>query len=203
MRSANSVRHPRLSGRPLRDGLQLRRRGRKSITRTDDGRRRPWLAGRRGGVARWCGMISGTSSRVGRFRWSETIREKAMKRTIGLATVIALTGAVAFAQSGTGTAGRKSVAGAPAAHMPSFHAERTCKVVKEDGNEAFKDCLSDEKAARQKLEPLWSSYSASLRAECTSETIGLKVNSYADLTYCLQLRADTTSSSKGASKTPN
>lgn len=151
-------------------------------------------------------MISGTSSRVGRFRWSETISEKAMKRTIGLATVIALTGAVAFAQSGTGTAGRKSVAGAPAAHMPSFHAERTCKVVKEDGNEGFKDCLSDEKAARQKLEPIWSSYSASLRAECTSETIGLKVNSYADLTYCLQLKADTgpnSGSSKGASKTPN
>jgi hypothetical protein len=151
-------------------------------------------------------MISGTSSRVGRFRWSETIREKAMKLTaIGLATVIALTSAVAFARSGTGTAGGKSVAGVPVAHIPNFHAERTCKVVKEDGNEAYKDCLSDEKAARQKLEPIWSSHSASLRAECTSETIGLKVNSYADLTYCLQLRADTgpNGSSKGASKTPN
>jgi hypothetical protein len=144
---------------------------------------------------------------VGRFRLPETIREKAMKLiAIGLATVIALTGGVAFAQSGTGTAGGKSVTGAPAAHMPSFHAERTCKVMKEDGNEAYKDCLSDEKAARQKLEPIWSSYSASLRAECTSETIGLEVNSYADLTYCLQLRADTgpnSGSSKGASKTPN
>jgi hypothetical protein len=137
---------------------------------------------------------------VGRFRWSETIREKAMKLTaIGLATVIALTSAVAFARSGTRTAGAKSVAGA----LPSFHADRTCKVVKEDGDEAYKDCLSDEKRDRQRLEPIWSSYSASLRAECTSETIGLKVNSYADLTYCLQLRADTTGSSKGASKPPN
>ena len=133
---------------------------------------------------------------------------------IGSATVIALASAAALAQSGNGTAGGNSVEGAPAAmlvvrasdHIPSFHAERTCKAVKQDGDEAYKDCLSDEKAARQKLEPIWSSYSASLRAECTSETIGLKVNSYADLTYCLQLRADTgpnSGSSKGASKTPN
>jgi hypothetical protein len=128
---------------------------------------------------------------------------------IGLATAIALTGSVAFAQRGAGTAGGNSVAGAPAAmpvvrasdHIPSFHAERTCKAVKQDGDEAYKDCLNDEKAARQRLEPLWSSYSASLRAECTSETIGLKVNSYADLTFCLQLRADSTS--KGATKPPN
>src|ERR1700690_3858052 len=130
-----------------------------------------------------------------------------MKLTaIGLAMVIALTSAGAFARSGTGTARGKSVAGAPAAHIPSFHADRTCKVVKEDGDEAYKACLSDEKSARQQLEPIWSSYSASLRAECTSETIGLKVNSYVDLTYCLQLRADTgpnSGSSKGASKTPN
>jgi hypothetical protein len=125
---------------------------------------------------------------------------------IGLATVLALTGAVAFA-SGTGTAGGNSVAGAPAAHIPSFHAERTCKVVKEDGDEAYKACLSDEKSARQQLEPIWSSYSASLRAECTSETIGLKVNSYVDLTYCLQLKRGGTGpnsgSSKGATKPPN
>ena len=109
---------------------------------------------------------------------------------IGLATALALTSAVAFAQSG----------------IPSFRAERTCKAVKQDGNEAYKDCLSDEKRARERLGPIWSSYSASLRAECTSETIGLKVNSYVDLTYCLQLRADTGSnsgSSKGARKTPN
>ena len=104
---------------------------------------------------------------------------------IGLATALALTSAVAFAQSG----------------IPSFHAERTCKAVKQDGNEAYKDCLSDEKRARERLGPIWSSYSASLRAECIRETIGLKVNSYADLTFCLQLRADSTS--KGATKPPN
>jgi hypothetical protein len=128
---------------------------------------------------------------------------------IGLATVIALAGPVAFAQRGAGTAGGNSVAGAPAAmlvvrasdRIPSFHAERTCKAVKEDGDEAYKDCLSDEKRARQQLEPIWSSYSASRRAECISETIGLKANSYADLIFCLQLRAD--SSSKGATKPPN
>ena len=128
---------------------------------------------------------------------------------IGSATVFALASAAALAQSGNGTAGGNSVEGAPAAmlvvrasdHIPSFHAERTCKAVKQDGDEAYKDCLSDEKAARQRLEPIWSSYSASLRAECTSETIGLKVNSYADLIFCLQLRAD--SSSKKATKPPN
>ena len=130
-----------------------------------------------------------------------------MKQTaIGLATVIAFTSAVAFARSGTGTAGAKSVAGAPAAHIPSFHADRTCKVVKEDGDEAYKACLSDEKSARQQLEPIWSSYSASRRAECISETIGLKVNSYADLLFCLQLRADigpNTGPRKEATKPPN
>jgi hypothetical protein len=151
--------------------------------------------------------ISGTSSRVGRFRWSETIRETAMKLTaIGLTTAIALASAAAFARSSIGTAGGSSVARAAAAHIPNFHAERTCKAVKEDGDEAYKGCLGDEKAARQKLEPIWSSYSASLRAECISETIGLEVNSYADLIFCLQLRADTgpnSGSSKGARKTPN
>jgi hypothetical protein len=128
---------------------------------------------------------------------------------IGLATAIALTGSVALAQRGAGTAGGNAVAGAPAAmlvvrasdRIPSFHAERACKAVKEDGDEAYKDCLSDEKRARQQLEPIWSSYSASRRAECISETIGLKANSYADLIFCLQLRAD--SSSKGATKPPN
>jgi hypothetical protein len=108
---------------------------------------------------------------------------------IGLATVIALTSAVAFAQREASD------------HIPSFHAERTCKAVKEDGDEAYKDCLSGEKAARQRLEPIWSSYSASRRAECISETIGIMANSYADLLFCLQLRAD--SSSKGATKPPN
>ena len=130
-----------------------------------------------------------------------------MKLTaIGLATVIALTSAVAFARSGTGTAGAKSVAGAPAAHIPNFHADRTCKVVKEDGDEAYKDGLNDEKRDQQRLELIWSSYSASRRAECISETIALKVNSYADLLFCLQLRADTdpnSGSRKGATKPPN
>jgi hypothetical protein len=136
------------------------------------------------------------------FRWSEMIRETAMR-----IAVIALTSAVAFAQSGTGSAWGKSVTGAP--HIPNFHMERTCKASKEDGprsDETYKDCLGDEKSARQKLEPIWSSYPASLRAECISETIGLKVNSYADLIFCLQLRADigpNSSSSKGATKPPN
>jgi hypothetical protein len=85
--------------------------------------------------------------------------------TIGLATVIALTSAVAFAQREASD------------HIPSFHAERTCKAVKEDGDEAYKDCLSGEKAARQRLEPIWSSYSASRRAECISETFGIMANS--------------------------
>jgi hypothetical protein len=123
---------------------------------------------------------------------------------LALALALALTSTTAFARSGTGTAGGKSVAGA--AHIPSFHADTTCKVVKEDGNEAYKDCLSDEKRDRQRLEPIWSSFSASRRAECISETIGLKVNSYADLLYCLQLTGDTgpnSGSSKRATKPPN
>jgi hypothetical protein len=78
--------------------------------------------------------------------------------------------------------------------------------VKEDGDEAYKDGLNDEKRDQQRLELIWSSYSASRRAECISETIALKVNSYADLLFCLQLRADTdpnSGSRKGATKPPN
>jgi hypothetical protein len=55
---------------------------------------------RRGGHWR---PISGTFSCVGRFRRSETIREKAMKlAAIGLATALALAGPTAFAMGGSG-----------------------------------------------------------------------------------------------------
>jgi hypothetical protein len=53
-----------------------------------------------------------------------------MKLTaIGLATVIALAGAVPI------------LAVQASDHIPSFHAERTCKAVKQDSDEAYKDCL--------------------------------------------------------------
>jgi hypothetical protein len=76
--------------------------------------------------------------------------------------------------------------------IPSFHLERTCKVLtdkpvskKSDPPDA--DCLSGEKAARQQLGPVWSSYSALIRARCTSDTIALGMNSYLDLLTCLQM----------------
>jgi hypothetical protein len=87
-------------------------------------------------------------------------------------------------------------------HIPSFHVERTCKALNEVGvgvkeDQAYNDCLTDEKLAQQQLVPIWSSYSASIRAHCTSETTGLGMNSYLDLIYCLQV-TDSASPHPGA-----
>jgi hypothetical protein len=78
-------------------------------------------------------------------------------------------------------------------HVPNLHAERTCKgriagfkLMRMEIRHTYEDCMGDEKLALQNLEPIWSSYSASIRAQCTSDTIELGVNSYVDLLACLQ-----------------
>jgi hypothetical protein len=78
-------------------------------------------------------------------------------------------------------------------HIPSFHIERTCKALsnkpvgKRSDQQADNECVSAEKLAQQQLGPIWSSYSATIRARCTGDTIALGMNSYLDLLVCLQM----------------
>jgi hypothetical protein len=90
--------------------------------------------------------------------------------------------------------------------VPNLHAERTCKgriagfkLMQMEIHHSYEECMSDEKLALQRLGPIWSSYSASIRARCTSETIELGVNSYVDLVECLQM-TDSTGPNSGSKK---
>jgi hypothetical protein len=90
--------------------------------------------------------------------------------------------------------------------VPNLHAERTCKgriagfkLMRMEIHHSYEECMSDEKLALQRLGPIWSSYSASIRARCTSETIELGVNSYVDLVECLQM-TDSTGPNSGSKK---
>jgi hypothetical protein len=83
-------------------------------------------------------------------------------------------------------------------HVPNLHAERTCKgriagfkLMRVEVRLTYEECMSDEKLALQQLGPIWSSYSASIRAQCTSETIELGINTYVDLLTCLQMTDST------------
>jgi hypothetical protein len=82
-------------------------------------------------------------------------------------------------------------------HTPTFQVERICRATSEDtlvgtkSDQTYNECLSDEKLAQQKLGPIWSSYSASIRAQCTGDTIALGMNSYLDVLACLQMKDDT------------
>lgn len=88
-------------------------------------------------------------------------------------------------------------------HIPNFNLERACKVLSENGaksDQGYKDCLSGEKMARQSLESIWASYSTSVRARCTSDTIALGMYSSLDLLTCLQMKDDTGPNSGPSSK---
>jgi hypothetical protein len=83
-------------------------------------------------------------------------------------------------------------------HVPNLLAEKTCKgriagfkLMRAATNLTYEDCMSDEKLALQQLGSIWSSYSASIRARCTSETIELGINTYVDLLTCLQMTDST------------
>ena len=83
-------------------------------------------------------------------------------------------------------------------HVPNLHAERTCKgriagfkLMRVEIHHTYEECVGDERLALQQLGPIWSSYSASIRAQCTSETIELGVNTYVDLLSCLYMTDST------------
>jgi hypothetical protein len=87
--------------------------------------------------------------------------------------------------------------------IPSFNLEKACKLLSEKADQSYNDCLNDEKSARQQLASIWSSYSPSIRAQCTSDTITLGMKSSLDLLTCLQMKdeAGPNSSSKRATGT--
>jgi hypothetical protein len=89
--------------------------------------------------------------------------------------------------------------------IPNFNLEKACKVLSEKTDQSYNDCLNDEKSARQQLGTIWSSYPASIRAQCASDTVTLGMNSALDLLTCLQMKPDAGSSSRRpiGAKPPN
>ena len=101
--------------------------------------------------------------------------------------------------------------------IPKLNVEATCKKSVEadkamglDLPQSFDKCMSDENSARQQLDPIWSSYSSVVRAQCEGEATDVSEASYVDLLTCLQMTdgSVTTSASalRGASRkkgTPN
>jgi hypothetical protein len=88
-------------------------------------------------------------------------------------------------------------------HIPNFRAERTCKALAENvarSDHTYDDCLSAEKLAQQQLTPIWSSFSATIRARCSSQTIALGMNSYLDLLDCLQMAHEAGSNADSGAK---
>jgi hypothetical protein len=85
-------------------------------------------------------------------------------------------------------------------NIPNFNLEKACKVLSEKADQSYNDCLNDEKSARQQLVSIWSSYPASIRAQCSSDTVTLGMNSALDLLTCLQMKDDAGPNSSSSSK---
>jgi hypothetical protein len=100
--------------------------------------------------------------------------------------------------------------------VPKLNVEATCKDSVATNKamglalpQSFEKCMSDENSAQQQLGPIWSSYSAAIRAQCEGEATAAGNASYVDLLVCLQMADGTSPNSntslKGASrrKSPN
>ena len=95
--------------------------------------------------------------------------------------------------------------------VPKLNVEATCKgsVAADKAMglmlpQGFDKCMSDENSAQQQLVPIWSSYSAAIRAQCEGEATAAGSASYVDLLVCLQMTDGTSpnaiTSLKGASR---
>jgi hypothetical protein len=92
--------------------------------------------------------------------------------------------------------------------VPKLNVEATCKGSVEADREmglalpqSFDKCMSDENSAREKLVPIWSSYSADVRATCEGEAASVAGEaSYVDLLTCLQMTDGSGATSGNASK---
>jgi hypothetical protein len=78
--------------------------------------------------------------------------------------------------------------------VPKLNVESACRASVEADKamglalpQSFDKCMSDESAARQQLEPVWTSYSAVVRAQCEGEATNAGEASYVDLLTCLEM----------------
>lgn len=80
---------------------------------------------------------------------------------------------------------------------PEFNVKAICKARSADArmlqsppDQSDADCVRDEESAKQQLNPLWTSASASIRNRCRSDARLLGTTSYLDLLTCLQIADD-------------
>ena len=75
--------------------------------------------------------------------------------------------------------------------VPRFNIEPSCKGGLDSPglNERYGRCISEENAARQKLEGAWSSWPAGDRTQC-SDTAKMGAPSYVELLTCLEMARD-------------
>lgn len=76
--------------------------------------------------------------------------------------------------------------------LPRFNVERNCRLDTAAAAglavaEGMKNCVRDERQARQRLSKQWSRFSASSRGSCTAQTNIGGTPSYVDLLTCLQM----------------
>ena len=78
--------------------------------------------------------------------------------------------------------------------VPKLNVEATCRDTAQADkamglvlDQSFDKCMSDERAARQQLEPVWTSYSPAVRAQCEGEATTAGEASYVDLLTCLEM----------------
>jgi hypothetical protein len=98
--------------------------------------------------------------------------------------------------------------------VPVINVEKTCKdsVAADKGAnialaQPLANCISDENAAKQQVDAVWSTYPALVRERCEQEATLLGEGSYVDLLTCMQMndsaRLTPTMDLKGASKNRN
>ena len=98
--------------------------------------------------------------------------------------------------------------------VPIINVEKTCKdsVAADKGanvalSQPLENCISDENAAKQQVDAVWSTYPAQVRERCEQEATLLGEGSYVDLLTCMQMndsaRLTPTMDLKGASKNRN
>jgi hypothetical protein len=78
--------------------------------------------------------------------------------------------------------------------MPEINVKALCKARDNDAKmfrsttgQSVDECVQDEEKAKQLLNTLWTSTSASLRNECVREARMLGTMSYLDLVTCIQM----------------
>jgi hypothetical protein len=98
--------------------------------------------------------------------------------------------------------------------LPVINVEKTCKdsgaadkAAKVDLAQPFDNCMRDENSAKQQLNSVWLTYSASVRDSCEQEATLLGEGSYVDLLTCMQMsdpaKLTPTMDLRGASKNRN